>query len=499
MIGDAGYSKESFINDSQKSDEEFQSQLTDLQCTICTDIMNDPRQCVNGHMFCKSCIMHSLQKCAECPSCSQPMSESNLSMCLLARNLINSLSVGCSKCTVHKDEEFEWIDENDDQCPWEGKVAELEKHFQECEYQLVKCPNKECMQSMLRRQLMVHAPSCEFRILTCEYCGDTSSYRQLSTHIAECQQRPVPCPNEHCSRLIKLNEVDKHRQECEWEVVDCPLQTEDMCSATCPKQLPRCELCGHLLSASTVVAMMHGTVAMKRRLGEVQFQLDVERSRNIASRFGLWRVKSWLDVIERSGDKANATALHNQLSRDYASDKWFFRLLCFEMSVSLLLLNKSAASSLKVFDRSREETPPSAGLLLEVDEQAAQLGVFTDICKFDGRVRVHVTLFRLGHGLPLCRTFKHTWTNGDVAFGWPDFISLDELEAGGYTQCEGKLRILVAVSLKRDAAAEAAVRTTEAPREERKRNRSRDQNHDQSAQPETGDKTFPVKVRKINK
>lgn len=46
----------------------------ELSCGICLQLLAKPRQCTNGHLFCNECIVASLEKRPECPTCRCHMS-----------------------------------------------------------------------------------------------------------------------------------------------------------------------------------------------------------------------------------------------------------------------------------------------------------------------------------------------------------------------------------------------------------------------------------------
>lgn len=47
----------------------------ELSCGICLQLLSKPRQCTNGHLFCHECIIASLEKRPECPTCRCHMSD----------------------------------------------------------------------------------------------------------------------------------------------------------------------------------------------------------------------------------------------------------------------------------------------------------------------------------------------------------------------------------------------------------------------------------------
>jgi hypothetical protein len=49
------------------------SSAADLKCSICMDVLNKPKQCQNGHIFCNDCIVDSIKLKPECPICKVPL------------------------------------------------------------------------------------------------------------------------------------------------------------------------------------------------------------------------------------------------------------------------------------------------------------------------------------------------------------------------------------------------------------------------------------------
>jgi hypothetical protein len=50
----------------------------ELMCNICLHLLEKPRQCQNGHLFCTDCIVPYLKRSSECPTCRCPLTEATL-------------------------------------------------------------------------------------------------------------------------------------------------------------------------------------------------------------------------------------------------------------------------------------------------------------------------------------------------------------------------------------------------------------------------------------
>ncbi len=60
-----------------------------LVCSICIEVCRDAQQCLNGHIFCKSCIAKVHKTKQSCPECN---SEGPVFNSLVARNVIHVTS-----------------------------------------------------------------------------------------------------------------------------------------------------------------------------------------------------------------------------------------------------------------------------------------------------------------------------------------------------------------------------------------------------------------------
>ena len=108
--------------------------LKEFVCSICKDIVKDPKSCQggkNGHNFCFACIDEALQYERECPVCKAFLKNGYLHDRPDLKRRIVQLTVTCSladNCTEEK-------------CSWTGPLGKLKFHqVTECGFRLVKCP-----------------------------------------------------------------------------------------------------------------------------------------------------------------------------------------------------------------------------------------------------------------------------------------------------------------------------------------------------------------------
>ena len=67
-----------------------------LECPICRNTLNNPRQCPSAHAFCLNCITTALQFNPTCPYCSAPLAVAQLTLSG-KREIVEELQVYC--CT----------------------------------------------------------------------------------------------------------------------------------------------------------------------------------------------------------------------------------------------------------------------------------------------------------------------------------------------------------------------------------------------------------------
>lgn len=95
----------------------------DFTCPICTDILRDPTQCPNGHLFCRHCIIQCINIKPKCPTCSVSLFAKNLSNGLLVKNLINGMLVFCPNAMKDPDNARS-------KCTWTGPLSSMQKHLE---------------------------------------------------------------------------------------------------------------------------------------------------------------------------------------------------------------------------------------------------------------------------------------------------------------------------------------------------------------------------------
>ena len=185
----------------------------DFDCPVCLQIVWNPflTACCGNH-FCDACVKSTKEKNDRCPFCDEkPM------IGIIDKKFqrqINELQVYCL------------FKKNG--CLWVGELGKLAKHLEEgkidgeCKFVLLSC-SLSCGKQIFRCELEKHlSEECPLRTCTCEYCGYSSTYHDVTTiHYSNCPDYPVACPNFCSDEKWKRSSLDRHLLDCPDEVVSC--------------------------------------------------------------------------------------------------------------------------------------------------------------------------------------------------------------------------------------------------------------------------------------
>lgn len=252
-------------------------------CAMCFAVVKDPPNLDCSHLFCASCISR-LQK-RECPTCRTDIT-GELRSNVFVRTQIQSFPIQCPSraCTLESTqathEVFGWKSDGDctrvpsikpsfteglssssssasasassssSYCSWEGIMGmdgrNLRKHFEECDYALVSCP-QQCSAQILRAHIFQHVErSCPRRQIVCPACQeemhfadfvsllhvDTSmqvrlleSNCQSDQNLADMMTNPCKhsarCLNTECNRIIAQKDFIEHSDKCDHRPMTC--------------------------------------------------------------------------------------------------------------------------------------------------------------------------------------------------------------------------------------------------------------------------------------
>lgn len=200
-------------------------------CGICnTEPLKDPclTECC-GQNFCHSCLTGWLQRQYLCPFCHNQENFTHILNKPLRRE-IDELFVGC----IHHQEG----------CMWIGRAEHLNKHLTSndgCEYAEVECPFTFCYRVFKRRDLEHHKRTCQYRRVTCTFCGLVLAHNAIDLHHNECPDYVLSCPN-HCNqRKMTRRELNMHHEVCPLEPIDCQFR-----DAGCSERMLRKDMEDHM-------------------------------------------------------------------------------------------------------------------------------------------------------------------------------------------------------------------------------------------------------------
>ena len=192
------------------------TQLQDLLCGICLGLLQDPRQCVNGHLFCFHCVSRVLfenekdDKESICPICRINISPSTLSRSLYVEKAISSLKKFCKYRSKEKGGEG---------CKEVFNLDLIKEHEKVCQYRYVGCPNG-CAKKVRVVHLEHHKEHCELRPIQCKYCENEVFAMKLKAHIDSCFMVPLKCQD--CQVEVLRKDYDVHRKDlCPEQEVEC--------------------------------------------------------------------------------------------------------------------------------------------------------------------------------------------------------------------------------------------------------------------------------------
>ncbi|KAJ1481358.1 hypothetical protein T484DRAFT_1807676 [Baffinella frigidus] len=224
----------------------------DCECGLCLGVMVKPViGCDQGHSFCKFCYVQALARDKRCPTCrAKVLDENRLVPNRTAEHLIAKLRLQCEHAAA---------------CWWKGRVGGLAAHLRLCGWAPVQCPNEDCTESPLRKDLPKHDATCEHALVGCRHCSTQMARRSLAEHEGLCLHAKVECPNEGCSVQHARRSMNVHRDTCPHEEVSCPYPR-------CDARLPREDLDAHFeathrSSAAELlmrIAALEGMVAAAR-------------------------------------------------------------------------------------------------------------------------------------------------------------------------------------------------------------------------------------------
>ena len=182
----------------------------DQICPICRHVARKACQ-VNccGKIFCNGCLEKLRQYSDEfkCPNCRKKLDGKYFRDIRIEREIFH-LKIYCNN--------------KNKGCSWQGNLKDVDTHIKECPNQLVTCV--KCNDIMQRHRLKFHNVSeCLQRYYRCLHCNASGTYMvMISSHLEECPDLDLNCPNKGCKYKIKRRYMGFHQQICTKAVIKCP-------------------------------------------------------------------------------------------------------------------------------------------------------------------------------------------------------------------------------------------------------------------------------------
>ena len=232
-----GYSSSLFIDQQSIS-------TNNIECNICMQVLNDPTQCKNGHMFCRYCVVRSLATKSECPTCKVDLSASSISTNLFVKNLIDHMDVHCftrltelENANNGTNSMVAILEENDDNEEDETTATSGSKRKASSSSSSSSdsssgaaaakiSKSDHCTWTGQLHAAKKHSDECEYALSLCSYgCGAVVRRIDMSEHEASiCPKRNVKCGHEGCTATMPEPMIAAHEAKCEYKLVDCPFK-----------------------------------------------------------------------------------------------------------------------------------------------------------------------------------------------------------------------------------------------------------------------------------
>ncbi|EGG16392.1 RGS-containing protein kinase RCK1 [Cavenderia fasciculata] len=196
--------------------------VKELQCGICLQIINKPRQCLQGHLYCLDCISQYLKKSQECPTCRTSLNVEKLSRSLFVERHLRNLNVWCKYHFENKGGGNNNVWEVDEQgCNEILTMENSTRHENTCEYSFEPCKlSSDC--GLIRKiQLVDHLEKCPKRPIKCDHCLIEYPFSDIDKHLLECEMIEIQC--DKCNTKLLKRDFETHKlNECPNCHVHCP-------------------------------------------------------------------------------------------------------------------------------------------------------------------------------------------------------------------------------------------------------------------------------------
>ena len=174
-------------------DSRFEKDVDEyFHCSICYNVLKDPRMCRNEHAFCLDCITDHLKVNSQtCPECNYHLNVDTLRRPRLLNNYLSKLKINCDHACRG--------------CPEFTCVENPESHVESCGFSPVMCSNENCGMEINKQDKNHHENEvCEYRKVKCQ------DYGKMQEAVGKLEERLMELDGkaETTNDEIKKNHVD---------------------------------------------------------------------------------------------------------------------------------------------------------------------------------------------------------------------------------------------------------------------------------------------------
>lgn len=174
----------------------------ELLCSICTDIVQRPRCCRSGHVFCEACIKKWLQNNSTCPIGREDLEVEQLAHVRPLERMVDRMQVRCPNRGARRS----WTCRPSG-CAWIGLVADRAAHLHnECAFQPVPCTLPGCNASVPRRRLAAHMNTCPCRESAAspeKYQSPSKAKARAEVHAQQLRSKMAVCDSSTASCVAR--------------------------------------------------------------------------------------------------------------------------------------------------------------------------------------------------------------------------------------------------------------------------------------------------------
>eukprot|EP01084_Bolivina_argentea_P201882 345014_1 len=190
----------------------------DIFCKKCIDhICNDANS------------VYKSKQNIKCPSCAECVSQDKINVNQYAIKSISKYTIRCIFCDSaannNNDDDYDEgkviVTEVNEHCPWTGKISDALHHIESCEFAIVAC--KHCRNTMRRNKLSKHELDCTMLPIKCLLkCNKMVIRTEMNKHMEfECMEAYIKCKNKECNETIQRKNIKQHRLDCKYNLISC--------------------------------------------------------------------------------------------------------------------------------------------------------------------------------------------------------------------------------------------------------------------------------------